>query len=429
MVSSDAVRANIATVGIIGLGYVGLPLALRACEVGYDVVGFDVNSQLVDMLNSGKSHISHIPHERLAKSKSKFEASCDFSRVSACDAIVICVPTPLTKNRVPDLSFVVSTLEAIGDYLTPGQLLTLESTTWPGTTQEIIGEFISDRGFTIGQNFFLAYSPEREDPGNKSFSTQSIPKVVGGMTEICMQRAIKFYKPLVDELVPVSSTSAAEMVKLLENIHRAVNIGLVNEMKMIASQMGLDIFEIIRAAATKPFGFTPYFPGPGIGGHCIPIDPFYLTWKAKEYGINTKFIELAGEVNASMPSYVVRQVSLGLNSRGIAMSRSRVLVLGLAYKPDVDDCRESPSWDVIELLEADGCTVEYHDPFFTELPKMRNHSYLKQSVELTEESLGLFDAVVILTAHSEYDFQWIKEHSSLVVDTRGVLEGNNVIQA
>lgn len=409
-----------ARIGILGLGYVGIPLALRFHEVGYPVLGFDIDDQRIAELNAGESPIKHIPSKDIAAmAAGGFEATSDFSRIAEVEAIIICVPTPLSRHREPDLSYIVETMKAVTPHIRAGQMLSLESTTWPGTTEEVLRPFIDSRGFTIGEDFFLVYSPEREDPGNPNFSTHSIPKVVGGSTPACRQVGERLYGAAVDKIVPVSSTQAAELTKLLENIHRAVNIGLVNEMKIIADKMDIDIFEVIDAAKTKPFGFTAYYPGPGLGGHCIPIDPFYLTWKAKEYGLSTHFIELAGEINREMPEWVVTKVTDALNDREKSLKGSRILCLGIAYKRDVDDTRESPSVLVMEILRARGAVVEYSDPYAPSFPKMREHSFDLTSVELTPAALASFDAVVVLTDHSDFDYVDILKHADLIIDTRG----------
>ncbi|MFU8763532.1 MAG: nucleotide sugar dehydrogenase [Haliea sp.] len=410
-----------ARIGIVGLGYVGLPLLLRYAEAGYPVLGFDIDAKKVKMLGEGESYFAHIPSERVAAvDSSKLQATTDFARAAEADALIICVPTPLNQYREPDLSFVVNTMESLLPYLRPGQVVSLESTTYPGTTEEELLPRIESCGFTVGQDIFLVYSPEREDPGNALFHTQSIPKVLGGHTPTCLEVGVALYGGAIDQLVPVSSTKAAEMTKLLENIHRAVNIGLVNEMKVVADRMGIDIFEVIEAAATKPFGFTAYYPGPGLGGHCIPIDPFYLTWKAREYGLHTRFIELAGEVNSAMPEYVVGKLVEGLNTQRKALNGSRVLVLGVAYKKNVDDMRESPSAVIMELIQGKGGIVAYSDPHVPVFPPMRRHRFDLQSVALTAESLADFDAVVVATNHDAFDYALIREHARLIVDTRGV---------
>lgn len=409
-----------AVIGVIGLGYVGIPLALRFSEVGFPLIGFDIDKDRVVALNAGQSPIKHISDVSIANMVSKgFEATADFSRIAEADAIIICVPTPLSTHREPDLSFIVGTMEAIAPYLRTGQLLSLESTTYPGTTDEVLEPYIRRRGLSIGENFFLIYSPEREDPGNPNFSTYTIPKVVGGTTTVCRELGELLYGSAVEKIVPVSSTQVAELTKLLENIHRSVNIGLVNEMKIIADRMKIDIFEVIEAAATKPFGFTAYYPGPGLGGHCIPIDPFYLTWKAREYGLSTHFIELAGEINREMPQWVANKITDALNEREKSLKGSRILVLGIAYKRDVDDMRESPSVLVMEILRDRGAIVEYSDPNVPVFPKMREHTFNLKSVSLTPDSLASYDCVALLTDHSDFDYSLILKSAKLIVDTRG----------
>ena len=422
------VASKDAVVGILGLGYVGIPLALSVARAGLKVIGFDVLKDRVDQLNGGKSPIKHILHDEVRDLRSAgFEATTDFSRASECDALIICVPTPLNEYREPDLSYVVATMDSIASYLRADQLLSLESTTWPGTTTEVLLPYVERAGLSVGENFYLVYSPEREDPGNANFSTQTIPKVAGGHTKACLESAVALYGSFIDTIVPVSSTGASEMVKLLENIHRSINIGLVNEMKIVADAMGLDIFEVIDAAKTKPFGFTAYYPGPGIGGHCIPIDPFYLTWKAREYGLHTRFIELAGEINASMPKYVVDKTVRALNAVGKSLSGAKVLALGIAYKRDVDDMRESPSVFVMELLRERGADVAYSDPNVPVFPEMREHDFDLSSVDLTPEVIQGFDAVILLTDHSEVDYDMIREHASVLVDTRGKYRGDETV--
>lgn len=421
-----------ATIGIVGLGYVGLPLMLRYAEVGFRVLGIDIDGEKVTRLNKGESYIEHIPASAIAEARRKgFEATTDFSRSTEADALIICVPTPLNRYREPDLSFVLNTMDALTPHLRRGQIVSLESTTYPGTTDEELKPRIESRGFKVGEDVFLVFSPEREDPANPDFVTRTIPKVCGGTTPACQKAGMALYGVAVDRVVPVSSTRAAEMTKLLENIHRAVNIGLVNEMKIIADRMGIDIHEVIRAAATKPFGFVPYYPGPGLGGHCIPIDPFYLTWKAREYGLHTRFIELAGEINSTMPQWVVGKITEALNERARAIRGSRVLVLGIAYKKNVDDMRESPSVELMELLVKKGAVVEYSDPHVPVFPKMRQHHFDLKSVPLTPESIAGFDFVVLATNHDAFDYELIARHARLIVDTRGVYlqPAANVVKA
>src|SRR5467141_2102929 len=406
-----------AIVGVIGLGYVGLPLALRFSEAGFRVIGFDIDRAKAEAIASGRSYFLHIPHAAVAAARGRgFDATADFSRAASADALIICVPTPLTQSREPDLSFVVNTIESIVPHLRAGQLISLESTTYPGTTEEELRPRIEKRGFKVGEDIFLCFSPEREDPGNAQFTTRNIPKICGGSTPACLEVGVALYSQAVDRVVPVSSTRAAEMTKLLENIHRAVNIGLVNEMKIVADRMGLDIHEIIRAAATKPFGFVPYAPGPGLGGHCIPIDPFYLTWKARQYGLNTRFIELAGEINHAMPGWVMEKLAAALNARRLSVNGSSVLVLGLAYKKNVEDLRESPSLRLIAMLKERGASVDYSDPFVHVFPRVRNYSFDMKSVALTPESVARYDALLLATDHDAFDYGMIARHARLLVD-------------
>jgi len=425
-------QANVRAVGVIGLGYVGLPLALRFAETGIRVLGFDVDESKIRAIGEGRSYIKHIGDAAVQHGCSLgFSATADFSRASEVDALIICVPTPLNAHREPDMRFVIGTTEALVPHLRAGQLISLESTTYPGTTEEELRPRIESRGFKVGEDIFLVFSPEREDPGNPHFRTQTIPKVIGGSTPACLAAGVALYSRVIDKVVPVSSTRAAEMTKLLENIHRAVNIGLVNEMKIIADRMGIDIYEVIRAAATKPFGFVPYYPGPGLGGHCIPIDPFYLSWKAREYGVNTRFIELAGQVNSDMPQWVVQKVSDALNERERAVKGSRILVLGIAYKKNVDDMRESPAVVLMELLEARGAIVAYADPWVPVFPTMREHHFDLSSVELTPESVASYDVVLVATNHDVFDYPMIQANAKLIVDTRGVYleRASNVVRA
>jgi len=409
-----------AVVGILGLGYVGLPLLLRYSDAGFRVLGFDVDVGKVEKLNVGQSYIEYIPGKRIASARCRgFEATCDFSRARECDALIVCVPTPLNKYRNPDLSFVIATTEAIKPWLRAGQVVSLESTTYPGTTEEELLPRLQESGLRVGEEIFLVYSPEREDPGNPDFETRTIPKVIGGHTPSCLEVGTALYEHAIDQLVKVSSTRAAELTKLLENIHRAVNIGLVNEMKILADRMGIDIFEVIDAAATKPFGFTPYYPGPGLGGHCIPIDPFYLTWKAREYGLHTRFIELSGEINRAMPEYVLGKLCDGLNGQGKALKGRRILVLGIAYKKNVDDMRESPAVEIMELIRSKGGQVAYSDPHVPVFPRMREHYFALSSESLTAAAVAAYDAVVLATDHDDFDYPLILDHARLIIDTRG----------
>jgi len=416
----EKIGARTAVIGVLGMGYVGIPLAISMAKADFQVIGFDVNQPHIEGLNNGHSSIKHIPDDDIKMMKSVgFEATGDFSRAAQCEVLIICVPTPLDKTREPDLSYVTATMDMISPHLRAGQLLSLESTTWPGTTSEILLPYVENAGLTVGEDFYLIYSPEREDPANEHFSTQTIPKVVGGHTKACLEAGTALYENFIDTIVPVSSTEASEMVKLLENIYRSINIGLVNEMKIVADAMGLDIFEIIDAAKTKPFGFTAFYPGPGIGGHCIPIDPFYLTWKAREFGVHTRFIELAGEINAAMPQYVVDKTVRALNQAGKSLMGSNVLALGIAYKRDVDDMRESPSAVVMELLQDWGANVAYSDPNVPVFPTMRNHEFDLKSVELSPEKIASYDAVILLTDHSDFDYDMIRQNATVLVDTRG----------
>src|SRR5580700_5741635 len=419
-------------VGIIGCGYVGLPLGLRFAEAGHRVTGFDTDPAKVEKLNRGQTYIQHIPQNKIQQfvQSKHFGATADFSRLAEVDAIIICVPTPLDQRREPDLSFVEDTAQAIRPHLQRGQLVVLESTTYPGTTEELVLPILQETGMKcppargsendqIPTDFFLAFSPEREDPGNKQYGLAQIPKVVGGVNPPSGRAAVSLYAQIVARVVPVSTTRAAEMTKLLENIFRCVNIALVNELKQMSLRMGIDIWEVIDAAATKPFGFMPFYPGPGLGGHCIPVDPYYLSWKAREYDFSTRFIELAGEVNTAMPYNVVEAIGNALNDRQKALKGSRILALGVAYKKDVDDLRESPTLKIMQLLIEHGARVEYNDPYFPQLHKMRHYDYSQmRSVELTPSNLGSFDCVVIATDHTSYDYQAIVEASPLVVDTR-----------
>ena len=428
----DKFKNRSAAIGILGLGYVGIPLMLEFTRGEFKVIGFDIDAKKVEKLNRGESFIEHIPAEDISQALSKgFEATLDFARISEVDAIIIAVPTPLDKYREPDLSFVVNTVKSAQPYFQKHQVMSLESTTYPGTTEEVLKPLVEERGFTLGVDFFLVYSPEREDPGRKNFTTKTIPKVCGGSTSACLEVGVALYEGIIDKVVAVSSTQTAELSKVLENTHRAVNIGLVNELKILADKMGIDIHEVIDAAATKPFGFTAYYPGPGIGGHCIPIDPFYLTWKAREYGVHTRFIELAGEINNNMPSYVIEKTVLALNVKQKPLRGSKVLVLGIAYKKNVDDMRESPSVIIMEKLEGHGATVAYSDPHVPVFPKMRAHSFDLTSVELTSAVLKNYDCTIIATNHDQFDYEMIRKNSDIVIDTRGVYKQKykNVVKA
>ena len=411
-----------AVIGIIGLGYVGLPLLLGFIEAGYRVLGFDTDKDKIAKLAAGRSYIKHIPTEQVttAVATGLFEGTNDFSRAGEADALIICVPTPLNGHREPDLSFVINSVETVLPYIRPGQVVSLESTTYPGTTDEELLPRLESRGLSVGKDIFLLFSPEREDPGNERYSTRTIPKVCGGVTPDCLEVGKALYGAVIDRVIPVSCTKTAEMTKLLENIHRAVNIGLVNELKIVCDTMGIDIREVIDAAATKPFGFTPYYPGPGLGGHCIPIDPFYLTWKAREYGLNTRFIELAGEVNTAMPEWVVNKVMHALNDRGKTLKGARVLVLGIAYKKNVDDMRESPSVVLMEKLLGNGAVVEYSDPHVPVFPRIRRCYFELTSVDLTVENLKSYDCILLATNHDAFDYEEIYANAPLIVDTRGV---------
>jgi UDP-N-acetyl-D-glucosamine dehydrogenase len=413
-----------AVVGIIGLGYVGLPLAIHFGLQGFKVIGFDVDERKIDMLYKGQSYIKHIKMEHINEKikDGKLEVTVDFSLLGEADCILICVPTPLTDKMEPDLSYVLDTTNAIADNLRAGQIVILESTTYPGTTDEMLLPRLEINDMKVGEDFFLAYSPEREDPGNKKFDAANIPKVVGGVTPACLDIACNLYN-CITQSVPVSSTGAAEMTKILENTFRSVNIALVNELKVLGHKMGIDIFEVINAAATKPFGYTPFYPGPGLGGHCIPIDPFYLSWKAKEYDFSTRFIQLAGEVNVSMPYYVIEKVIDALNQKEKSLKGSRVLVLGVAYKKDIDDDRESPGYTIMKMLLEKGALLSYNDPWVPMLKKSRKYNFQMKSTPINPEMLGEMDAVVIIADHSAYDYAEIVKHSNLIIDTRNATSG------
>jgi len=418
------IEGHTATVGIIGLGYVGLPLALTFAEKQFPVLGFDVDAVKIEELRRGRSYIRHLDGPRLpeALQSGRFRPTSEFSRLSEPEVLIVCVPTPLTPQREPDMSYVVGTAQRIRASLRRGQLVILESTTYPGTTDELVRGLLEESGLRSGEDFFLAFSPEREDPGNPSYRTATIPKVVGGVDPVSGDLAQALYDQVIARTVRVTDARTAEATKLVENIFRAVNIALVNELKMVYDKMGIDIWEVLDAAATKPFGFMRFNPGPGWGGHCIPLDPFYLSWKAREYGVTPKFIELAGEVNVEMPSYVLRKLQLALNDRGKAVKGSRVLVLGLAYKKDIDDPRESPAFEIIHHLHGLGAVVSYHDPHIPRAPRMRSWPELPpmESVPLTPEALRAADAVLLVTDHSGVDYGLVASSSALIIDTRGV---------
>jgi UDP-N-acetyl-D-glucosamine dehydrogenase len=427
MTLQDRLQQKSAVIGVVGLGYVGLPLVLAYARAGYQTLGLDIDASKIDHLHAGTSYIKHIPTATVAEASAsgKLDATADFSRIKECDAIILCVPTPLDEHFEPDLSFVTDTLDAVVPYLRAGQLLSLESTTYPGTTEEEVVSRVAAAGFSVGQNLFVVYSPEREDPGNPQFAATNIPKVVGGHTPACLAAGVALYAAAFERVVPVSSTQVAELTKLLENIYRAVNIGLINEMKIAADRMGIDIWEVIGAAATKPFGFTPFYPGPGLGGHCIPIDPFYLTWKAREYGVHTRFIELAGEINRAMPEYVVQRTMEALNSRGKAVKGSRILLLGLAYKANVDDMRESPTFALMDRFQELGAVVNFLDPHVPVVGPTREHMAWagKQSLEWSAQILADQDAIVIATHHAAFNLADLAAHADLIIDTRNAMKG------
>lgn len=421
----NRISTHAAQVGVIGLGYVGLPLAIAVARAGFPVFGFDIEAQKVESLNNGQSYIEAVTSTALAGhvASGRFRATADFAELSGCDIIIICVPTPLTKNREPDLSFVRNTTGVIAKHLRLGHLVVLESTTYPGTTDDVIKPILEETGLQSKIDFFLGFSPEREDPGNRNFEVATIPKVVAGDGIDAATLVKAFYQLVVKTVVPVSSTATAEAVKLTENIFRSVNIALVNELKVVLGAMGIDIWEVVEAAKSKPFGYMPFYPGPGLGGHCVPIDPFYLTWKAREYELPTRFIELAAEINTAMPRHVVDELAKALDRRrGKALSRSRILIIGLAYKKNVPDIRESPSLRLIELIEERGGKAEFHDPHVPEIPTTREHMAIRgrRSLELTEAALKDFDAVVVATDHDAIDYQAIADHAILIVDTRNV---------
>ena len=415
------IRTHDAKVAVVGLGYVGLPLVLRFGEEHFKVLGFDTDAEKVKKLSLGKSYIRHIEESRLQtlQANNLFEATTDFQRLAEADCIIICVPTPLSSSKDPDLQYIENTADAIKQTLRKGQIISLESTTYPGTTEEILLSKLQATGLAVGEDYFVVYSPEREDPGNVTFSTRTIPKIVGGITSSCLEIGRELYAQVIDTVITVSSTKTAELVKLLENIYRSVNIALVNELKLLCHRMDIDIWEVIEAAGTKPFGYTPFYPGPGLGGHCIPIDPFYLSWKAKEYDFATRFIQLAGEINTSMPYYVIERLAAALNEKSKAIKGSKVLIMGVAYKKDVDDVRESPAFEIMEFLEHKGAVVSYSDPYVPRLTNSRRHNFgHMSSVSLTEGIVRSQDAVLIATDHTDIDYQWVVDNANLVLDTR-----------
>jgi UDP-N-acetyl-D-glucosamine dehydrogenase len=423
----EKLEAKKAVIGIVGLGYVGFPLLLAYAANGYRCLGFDVDQHKIDHIKAGKGYIDHIDTSALktAVDDGIIDATLDFARISDVDAVIICVPTPLNRHLEPDLSYVTGTMDSISPYLRKGQIVSLESTTYPGTSEEELRPRIEAHGLKIGEDIFLVYSPEREDPGNPDFSSRNIPKVVGGVTTACSEAGMALYGSAISSVVPVSSTQVAEFTKLLENIYRAVNIGLVNELKVVADKMGIDIWEVIDAAATKPFGFKAFYPGPGLGGHCIPIDPFYLTWKAREYGIHTRFIELAGEINRVMPQYVVGRTMDALNTAKKSVNGSRVLIMGLAYKSDIDDMRESPAFELMDLLTKQGGEIDYFDPHLPTIMPTREHSHwtAKKSIIWNQENVSSYVAVIIATNHQLFDLKQLVDWVDLIIDTRNAMKG------
>lgn len=434
-----------AIIGIIGLGYVGLPLALEYAIKGFYTIGFDIDETKIPVLNSGKSYIKHIKSDKIKKAvtSKKFFPTADFSRLPEADIIIICVPTPLNDHREPDMTYIENSGKVIARYLRPGQFVSLESSTYPGTTEEILQPMFENapitqnskdkiqnskaKKYVVGKDFYLAFSPEREDPNNPKYSTATIPKVVGGVTPNCLKIALAIYNQVIVKTVPVSSPKTAEATKLLENIYRSINIALVNELKMVFDRMNIDVWEVVNAASTKPFGFQPFYPGPGLGGHCIPIDPFYLTWKAREFEISTKFIELAGEINTNMPYYVVEKAGEVLNNFKKSLNGSKVLILGASYKKDIDDMRESPSLKLIEILREKGAKVDYNDPYVPRLPKTRKYKFDMTSVELTKNNLKKYDLILLSTDHTDYNYKFINSASKLILDTRNAFERAGII--
>ncbi len=427
MVSKILDRSSI--IGVFGLGYVGLPLAILFAENQFNVVGLETDQSKIKLLRNHRSYLHQIDHSVIKNlfTNNYLQVTDDFRLTKELDILIFCLPTPLGEHRDPDLSFILNTLDRVIPFLKKGQTLIIESTTYPGTTDELLLPLLEREGFTIGEDFFLVYSPEREDPGNEDFSIKTIPKVVSGISDQCKDIAEILYKEVINQIVPVSSTKTAEMAKLLENIHRCVNIGLVNEIKPLADKLNLDIYEVIKAASTKPFGFSPYYPGPGLGGHCIPIDPFYLTWKAKEFDIRTKFIELAAEINSSMPYYVVNKTAEALNNNSQSIKDSKILILGLSYKKNIDDVRESPSIEILSLLHSKGAIISYSDPFFPTFPNLRKYTFNLKSVDITKAALLSFDCVVLATDHDAFDFKLIQDNSRLIIDPRGRFIPSNKI--
>lgn len=415
------------TVGVIGLGYVGLPLSKTITHNQIKVIGFDIDRKLIKQLKSGKSPFRQIKNQEIKEMSKLFLPTTDFRLISSCDLIILCLPTPISKNQTPDLSYITNTLETIKSYLKKFQTISLESTTWPGTTNEILKPFLEKIGFSIGKNFYLIYSPEREDPGNKSFENFQIPKLLSGTTEKCFFFGHKYYKHFFDSIIKAKSTKAAELTKLYENIYRSVNIGLVNELKIISDKMDIDIFEVIRLASTKPFGFKAFHPGPGVGGHCIPVDPHYLSWKAKEYDLQTKFIDIAAEINNYMPDYVVNKIIETLNIKKILIQKSKVLLLGMSYKKDSDDIRESPSIKILSLLKNKNVNVSYHDPYVNEVKKLRKYDIRAKSIDINQINLKKQDLVVLLTNHSSFDYDFILKYSKIIIDTKGVFKKSSKI--
>lgn len=425
------IQSKKAIIGIIGLGYVGLPLLIRFAEVGYKVIGFDIDLDKILNLNNKKSYFSHISSSKLSKLKSYYTATNDFSKIKDVHVIILCLPTPLNINREPNLNYVTNTISQILPFIQKGKVISLESTSYPGTTEEVLVPRLQSTSLKIGKDIFVVYSPEREDPGNKLYDISAIPKVVSGHTKNCLDLGKILYSKIVKKVIPVTSTKTGEMTKLLENIYRAVNIGLVNEMKIVCDRMGIDIHEVIKAASSKPFGFTPFYPGPGLGGHCIPIDPFYLTWKAREFDLNTRFIELAGEVNATMPQWVLNKSIEAINNIGKSVNGAKILILGIAYKKNLDDMRESPAVKLMHLLSSKGAKINYSDPHVPIFPKMRQYSFNLKSIKITPKKIKEYDALIITTDHSKFDYKKIQKYAKLIIDTRGVYASTfpNVVKA